>query len=158
MTPPSPDLVWRRAGPQDAEALRDLERRANLAGLGHVFGDRSFPDVETLERWRRTLAEPGVVVEVVEAADGLTAYLARDRELLRHLAVDPAVWGRGVGRDAVRRAQDAGATRLWVLELNTRARRLYESLGWLPNGVTQACPWEPHPLELQYVAPEQRGG
>lgn len=157
MTPAPPDLAWRHATPQDAEALRDLERRANLAGLGHVFGDRSFPDAETLERWRRTLAEPGVVVEVVEGSNGLVAYVARDAEVLRHLAVDPAVWGRGVGRDAVRRSHAAGATRLWVLELNTRARRLYESLGWQPNGVAQACPWDPHPVELQYVAPEEPG-
>ena len=30
-------MTWRTAGPDDAVALRDLERAANLVGLAHVF-------------------------------------------------------------------------------------------------------------------------
>ena len=51
------------------------------------------------------------------------------------------------------RAERAGARRLWVLEANARARRLYESCGWVPSGDTQELPWPPHPTEVEYRAP-----
>lgn len=157
MTTPTDD-AWRRAGAAEAVALRDLERRANLVGLGHVFGERPFPDTDVLHRWQVTLLERDTVVEVVDGPDGLVAAYACDRTSLRHLAVHPDHWGRGWGAAAVRRAQAAGARRLWVLEPNHRARGLYESLGWQPTGITQPCPWDPHPVELDYVATADTDG
>lgn len=144
---------WRRAGPADAVALRDLERTASRAGLAHVFGDLPYPDDDVLARWALLLEDPEVVVEVVEDEFGLVALVAHDGSTLRHLAVRPDHWGAGLGREAFARAEAAGARRLWVLEANERARRLYESLGWRPSGTTQECPWRPYPTELEYAAP-----
>lgn len=141
---------WRRATPADAGPLTDLERDANLVGLAHVFGDLPFPYDAVLTRWVLVLDDPEVVTEVVAGDQGLVALAAYDRESLRHLAVHPDWWGRGVARAGVDRATAAGATRLWVLADNHRARRLYDALGWAPTGVTQECPWEPHPTELEY--------
>lgn len=138
---------WRRAGVDDAGPLADLERDANLVGLAHVFGDLPFPYDSVLTRWVLVLDDPEVVTEVVDGDRGLVAYAAYDDESLRHLAVHPDFWRRGIAREAVLRS---GATRLWVLADNHRARGLYESLGWTPSGVTQECPWEPHPTELEY--------
>lgn len=150
---------WRPAGEQDAVALRDLERAANQVGLAHVF-DASlypFPDQAVLERWQAILPDSQVRVDVVDDPDGarLLAYVAHDPTTLRHLAVHPDAWGRGLGEEGVARAVAAieGTARLWVLDVNTRARALYERLGWRPTGVTQDCPWPPSPLELQYAAP-----
>ena len=61
---------WSRAGADEdgvAEALLDLERRANLVGLAHVFpADRfAFPDDDVLARWCLLLADPSVTVDVV---------------------------------------------------------------------------------------------
>ena len=81
------------------------------------------------------------------------ALAAHDGESLRHLAVRPDHWGTGLGGEGFHRAEAAGARRLWVLELNTRARAVYESLGWTPSGASQDCPWPPYPTELEYVAP-----
>ncbi len=144
---------WRIATPADAVALRDLERTASRAGLAHVFGDLPYPDDDVLARWALLLDDPDVVVEVVEDDLGLVALVAHDSLTLRHLAVRPDRWGAGLAREAFARAEAAGARRLWVLEANGRARRLYESLGWRPSGTTQECPWAPYPTEVEYAAP-----
>ncbi len=149
--------TWRRATHHDAVALRDLERVSSRAGLAHVFGDLPYPDDDVLARWALLLDDPTVVVEVVEdasdGAGGLVAFSAHDGDSLRHLAVRPDHWGAGLGREGFRRAEAAGARRLWVLDLNHRARAMYESLGWAPSGDVQECPWPPYPTELEYVAP-----
>jgi len=148
---------WRRATADDAVALRDLERTASRRGLAHVFGDLPYPDDDVLARWALLLDDPSVVVEVVEdgpgGEGGLVALAAHDGDSLRHLAVRPDHWSAGLGREGCRRAEHAGARRLWVLELNTRARALYESFGWSPSGDRQECPWPPYPTELEYAAP-----
>ena len=143
--------TWRRATAADAAALRDLERAASSAGLDHVFGDLPYPDDDVLARWVLVLDDPEVVTEVVEDERGLVAFAAHDATTLRHLGVRPDAWGSGLGREGVARAVEAGATRLWVLEQNHRARRLYEALGWRPSGTTQECPWPPYPTELEYA-------
>lgn len=141
---------WRRAVPDDAGPLADLERDANLIGLAHVFGGLPFPYDAVLSRWVLLLEDPEVVIDVVSSDRGLAAFAAHDPESLRHLAVHPDHWGQGLARAGFSRAASAGATRLWVLELNHRARGLYDSMGWVPSGVTQECPWAPYPTELEY--------
>ena len=59
------------------------------------------------------------------------------------LYVDPARWGRGLGRlllsGAVTRLRDAGfaSAQLWVLTTNEAARGFYEHEGWTASGRTQ---------------------
>ena len=101
---------------EDAGPLADLERDANLVGLAHVFGDLPFPYDAVLTRWVLVLDDPDVVTEVVAGDQGLVAFAAYDPESLRHLAVHPDAWGRGIARDGVARAVAAGVTRLWVLD------------------------------------------
>ncbi|WP_210438121.1 GNAT family N-acetyltransferase [Nocardioides xinjiangensis] len=153
-TGPGTRWGWRRATAADAVALRDLERAASRAGLAHVFGDLPYPDDDVLARWVLLLDDPSVLVEVVEDDRGLVALAAHDGATLRHLAVRPDHWRTGLGRAGFARAEAAGARRLWVLEANTGARALYESLGWAPSGVTQECPWPPYPTEVEYAAPD----
>ena len=139
---------WRRATPADAVALRDLERAANLVGLADVFpaADFAFPDDDVLARWEAVLADPDVAVDVVDSPSGLIAFAAYDAVVLRHLAVHPAAWGGGLGRTGVERS---GATRLWVLADNHRARGLYAHLGWRATGARRDCPWPPYPVEVE---------
>lgn len=153
-------MSWRTATPEDAAALRDLERAANVVGLAHVFGELPFPDQGVLERWHATLAEPGVSVRLVEGA-ALSAWDGAGR--VRHLAVHPSRWGRGLGRAgaslAVAHIRASGRTpRLWVLEANHRARSLYAWLGWEPTGRTQPAEWPPYPTELELRLPDSRHG
>jgi RimJ/RimL family protein N-acetyltransferase len=152
--------MLREATFEDLTALRDLEREANLAALGHVFPpDRyPFPDDDVLARWALVLDEPGVCVLVRDAEDGgIDLFAAYDDYTLRHLAVRPDVWGSGLASQAIETALHAmdqrGSTvaELWCLEENRRARRLYEYLGWRATDDRRPAPWPPHPTELRYT-------
>lgn len=165
-------MVFRKAENEDLIGLLDLERAANLAALGHVFPlDRyPFPDDDVLARWRLVMDDPDVTVLVVDAdpnaGDTLAAYAAYDDSALRHLAVHPDRWGQGLGTAAIELALRGmglrGSTQasLWCLKDNSRARRRYEHLGWMPTDDVREAPWSPHPLEMRYtrliVTPEGR--
>jgi GNAT superfamily N-acetyltransferase len=140
---------FRPAVPADAVGLTRLERDANLVALAHVFPDVPWPEDDVRARWVRTLADPAVRVEVCGPSGRLDAYVCWDDVTLRHLAVRPERWGTGVARRAVERA--VGATRLWCLVDNVRARGLYEHLGWRPTGRDGAAEWPPYPREMEYA-------
>ncbi|HWM72539.1 MAG TPA: GNAT family N-acetyltransferase [Nocardioides sp.] len=151
-------LVFRAATAADAAALRDLEQAANLAALGHVFDPREFPFPAdgVLDRWRTVLGEPSVTVDVAEGPPGLIVFAAYDRTTLRHLAVHPDWWGRGVATAAVDRAAtriraSGAAPRLWCLVDNERALALYRRLGWEPTGAERKAEWPPYPTEIEMV-------
>ena len=116
-------MEFRPAVPEDAAALTDLERDANLVALAHVFGDTPYP-------WEEV-------------------YVCWDAVVLRHLAVRPERWGDGLARRAIERAADAH--RLWCLVENRRARGLYEHLGWQPTGLEREAEWPPYPREMEYA-------
>lgn len=145
------DLTW----------LAQLERDANLVGLAHVFPPERypFPFTDVLARWRLVLDDPAAVVLVADAdgtRQGLDAYVCFDDAMVRHLAVRPARWGQGLGSAGMAVAVAGMSTRgsttgsLWVLELNDRARRLYEHLGWAPTDERREAPWPPYPTEIRY--------
>ena len=153
--------MFREATLDDLIPLLDLERAANLAGLGHVFpaDEFPFPDDDVLARWALVLDEPGVDVLVRDTADGsgIDLFAAYDDRSLRHLAVHPDRWGDGLATTAIetvlRAMDDRGTTiaELWCLEENTRARRLYEYLGWREERDRRPAPWPPHPTEMRYT-------
>lgn len=153
--------MFREANEDDLIGLRDLEREANLVGLGHVFPPERypFPDDAVLTRWRLVLDDPSAVVLVADhpTGRGLIAFAAYDDETLRHLAVHPDHWGEGLASAAIEtvlHAMDlrgATAASLWCLEENHRARRLYEYLGWRPAADRREAPWSPHPIEMRYT-------
>lgn len=150
---------FRRATPDEGSGLLRLERAASLAALAHVFPPERcpYPDADVLARWRLVLADPGVIVEVVDGEAGLRCLVAHDGGSVRHLAVDPTWWGHGLGSAAMARAESAIAAAgtptatLWVLGDNHRARRLYESRGWRPTEVAREAAWPPYPVEWEYA-------
>ena len=155
--------MFRAATSKDLPALLDLERDANLAGLGHVFPPERypFPDDDVLARWALVLDEPGVDVLVRDAgtdrAGEIDLFAAYDDRSLRHLAVHPRCWGSGLATRAIEtvlHAMDQRGTtiaELWCLEENRRARRLYEYLGWRATTDRRPAPWPPHPTEMRYT-------
>lgn len=145
----------RRATAADIDALTELERVANLVALAHVFppAEYPYPLDEVRARWRAVLREPGVTVAVVDGTDGLAAFVAFDRHMLRHLAVHPDRWGSGLARRALAFATPRmEAPRLWCLADNVRALGLYEHLGWQPTGQTRRAEWPPFPTEVELRA------
>lgn len=161
-TLPAPDRpVFREAADEDLMALCDLERGANIVALSHVFPPEQypFPDDAVLARWRLVMDDPAAVVIVADepGTNHLVAFAAYDDNTLRHLAVHPEHWGKGLATEAIEVALHAmdlrgtTAASLWCLEQNRRARRLYDYLGWRATEDRQEAPWPPHPTEMRYT-------
>jgi putative acetyltransferase len=150
---------FRKATPEDAHSLLQIERAAAIAALGHIFppGMYPFPYDEVLAKWQDTLAEPGVRVLVLDddADTGrLVCSVAHDERLLRHLAVHPSRWGGGLARAAMDAAvAEMSDPRLWCLADNDQALGFYEHLGWRRTGRTQAAEYPPFPDEVELVLP-----
>lgn len=145
--------AFRTATIADVDALTELERIANEAAIGHLFAGIPFPTEEVAARWRAEVADPAMTVELAEADAGLVCFVCFDAHRLQHLAVHPDHWGRGLARAAIERAvaRMTGDPVLWCLRDNTRARRLYERLGWTLTDRTRRNVYPPHHEEVEYV-------
>jgi tRNA dimethylallyltransferase len=151
--------VLRPAHPDDAEAAFQVQRRASLAGLAHIYPPERypFPEDAVRDRWREALADPTAHVTVAENASGIVGVASARAGWLDGLYVVPERWGDGLAdrlHDAALRAllaEGARSARLWVLEDNVRARRFYERRGWRRDGSERVVPYPPHPLDVGYT-------
>ncbi|WP_225770828.1 GNAT family N-acetyltransferase [Inquilinus sp. Marseille-Q2685] len=126
----------RPARPQDRDALGALKLRASLAWGDHVEALRALPEA-------RQVPAEHLPAAVVAERDGAIAGFATvlpcgDGEAeLEDLFVDPAAWGRGIGRrllaEAETRAIALGARSLHVVA-GGRARAFYERYGFRVTG------------------------
>ncbi len=131
----------------DTSNLAGVQLSSALAGFRHIFPDSiPKPTMAELEvEWRGLLEDPGrtvVMASLSGDAVGAVVYgrdysdeMGTDSVLLK-LYVSPAGAGRGIGSRLHDRAvgdlRAAGFSRarLWVLERNIIARRMYERRGW----------------------------
>ncbi len=110
------------------------------------------------ERWRRAVrrtdwVRAGVLVAVPDRdLIGFTRFgPTRDRDddtvevgEIKEMYLLPEAWGKGLGRrlmtTSLSRLTAAGYAQvtLWVLASNLRARRFYESGGWVPDGTSRS--------------------
>jgi tRNA dimethylallyltransferase len=149
----------RAAGPEDAEAVFQIQREASLAGLAHIYPPERYPypAEEVRRHWREALANGVTRVVVAEQGGRVLGFASRTRDRLDGLYVVPDAWGSGLaGRlhdEALRGIAASGepVARLWVLEHNGRARRFYERRGWTPDGTERVVPFPPHPLDVGYA-------
>jgi len=122
--PADPELSLRAARPEDVDGVTDL--------LAAGFG--SLPDAaqvtSRLDGTQVAERDGGVVAALRVEHDGDTAHVYG-------FVVAPALQGRGIGRDVLRRvcqdlaAHGAGRVGLEVATLNERALGLYTSLGFI---------------------------
>ncbi|MEP6808407.1 MAG: GNAT family N-acetyltransferase [Chloroflexota bacterium] len=146
---------WQSLRALRLEALQDSPRSYGSTHAGEV----RHPDSVWQER-----ASSGAAgideVAVVAVAEGQWVGMARGYlELpVAHLIavyVTPAWRGRGIGqaasRAAVARARERGATEilLSVSDWNEGARRVYQGIGFTPNGVRSSLPWDPSVTESE---------
>jgi GNAT superfamily N-acetyltransferase len=148
----------REARPGEAGLLAELQERASVAALQHIFPSELYPYPRTAIRdnWSAALADPTRSVLVAEDKEPVGCVCAGAGWLVG-LYVVPERWGAGVADALHDRAlelvRDRGATdcRLWVLETNQRARRFYERRGWRENGDTRVVPYPPNPIDVGYT-------
>jgi ribosomal protein S18 acetylase RimI-like enzyme len=148
-------IEYRPAGPPDAEAIALLHTRSwreNYRGsLSDAFLDGELPD-ERLRVWRARLVEPPrnqfvlLALEDSELVGFVCVYGAHEPHwgsLVDNLHVARDVKRSGIGSALMRQAgawlaqsYPGLAVYLWVLEVNSPARRFYERLGARNAGVS----------------------
>ena len=146
-------MSLRRATAEDAAALAAIQEEASKAGVPHVYPPElyPFPSKAVEERWR-VYTEAGGWATLADEG-----FVAVDGEWLEAMYVLPSAWGSGLADELHAaaldqlRAHGAMRARLWVLELNGRARRFYERHGWQPDGTTREVEFPPHPTDLGYA-------
>jgi GNAT superfamily N-acetyltransferase len=150
--------VIRAARLDEGDALAEIQRRASVAALGHIFPPEKYPyPIEAIRlRWRDALDEGRTPILYEEDGEMLGVALTGP-EWLDGLYVVRERWGSGVAlalHDAALdglRADGSERCHLWVLEENRRARRFYEKLGWRLNECTRVVPYPPNPLDVSYT-------
>lgn len=162
---------WRRGGlteqalevrlgrPADLPGVALLWARAQAARLGRPLPEH--PGERELGLLASRLSPPGswllVAVQGSRVVGMAVGLLGRDRfgkgpviPGLLHLssvAVDPELWGQGIGGALLDMALDQARRRghsrvqLWTQADNWRARRLYESRGFRPTGASRIDEW-----------------
>jgi GNAT superfamily N-acetyltransferase len=145
----------RAAAPDDVGALATIHAAAVALAYAGIF-DAGIPPPspdQLVGRWAVLMATLRSWIGVLDEGDGPAGMIgvrpSPDRDAgpatgdLFGFHVHPSHWGQGRGRQllerAVAEADVAGfdELRLWVLEANMRARRMYERHGWAPDGATQ---------------------
>jgi GNAT superfamily N-acetyltransferase len=152
-------LVVRRLQPDDWQVLRDIRLTA-LADSPSAFASTlAREEAFTEADWRGRLAN-GCRVVVTDGAHGepvglAGGYLHDGESELIAMWVHPDVRGGGAAEQLVEavadwaREQETTRLRLWVVEGNDRAERVYRRLGFAHTGAAQPVPGNPSLTEVQ---------
>jgi len=132
------------------------------------------PFLAALDRDRRTAR----FREFLKIGAGDTYIIESDNEPVGHLTIGPCrdadldertvgeIWGiylepghwrRGIGSEVCRRAEEMlsaqgfGSVTLWVFEGNGAARRFYEAMGFMPDGMTKTIDVGASLLAVRYT-------
>jgi GNAT superfamily N-acetyltransferase len=150
-----PELRIRTATPEDAERVAGTHVASWRAGYAGMLPDALLASLSVEERtasWVNHLDTRARGKTLIATSDDDTLHgfasvgPSRDDDAtsatgeLWALYTHPDAWGRGVGAALVvsaggeLRALGFSRATLWVLTVNYRARRFYESHGWRPDG------------------------
>ena len=112
----------------DADAVAQLHRLSVRTAMPWL------PDLHTPEEDRSFFAEELRISRgwVVEEAGDLAGFAVLRDGWLRHLYVDPAHQGQGIGSALLDAALSASPVlQLWAFQRNTRAREFYRARGFV---------------------------
>jgi ribosomal protein S18 acetylase RimI-like enzyme len=145
-------LVIRAGQPTDASPIAGVQVRSWQVAYRGVFPDEWLDRLTVEERlpfWERYLSDDDTATLVAEI-DGIPvgfALLGADRDdpsrgKILAIYLDPEVWRRGIGRALMLASEKTLSERfstatLWVLDQNERARRFYETVGWVHDGTSK---------------------
>ena len=159
-------MTVRRIRSGDGASLREVRLRA-LDSDPDAFGSTYEREIAlTEDEWEKRVessaAGPDDFIVVGEGDHGFVAmagaFSRAETPSIRNLYgmwVAPETRGSGVGERLVgaiigwSEEVGAGEVRLWVVESNLAAVRLYEKAGFTPTGETQALPSNPELVEMR---------
>lgn len=125
------DFVLRRGTEDDVVEVAELYVRARMAAIPAI-PLMVHTDEET-RSWIAQRVIPQTELWVAESDDrACVGMLVLEDEWVDQLYVEPALTGRGIGRELIalaKRERPAGL-RLWTFEANIRAGRFYERHGF----------------------------
>ena len=157
----------RRVEAHEWERWREF-RVAMLTEAPYAFGStladaRAIRDDEWQARVTRLAAAEQTVYYVAEEADewlaGAGGYVEDGVPNVFGVWTRPEARGNGYADGCVRAvvewARQTGApeVRLWATDTNEAARRVYDRLGFTPNGNVQPLPSDPTKTESEYALP-----
>jgi len=148
------EVVIREAVEADAVEMGRLHVRAWQAAYRGIMPDEYLDGLrpeDRIEMWRGHLSRadrsPLLVAVSSDVVVGFAVFGAEAAAEpapscgeLYAMNVDPDSWGQGLGRLLLRSVMEALVATgyreavLWVVPQNDRARALYESEGWVPDG------------------------
>ena len=152
----------RRAQPNEAESLAALWIRSRTASVPSI--PPSVHTSEEVHRWFREEVVPSFEVWVADVGGDVTGLMALDNQWIDQLYVDQGLTGRGIGGALLAHAMHLRpkGLKLWTFQSNHRARRFYETHGFIAiasttgdneEGASDVCyEWRPVP---GFGAPEQ---
>ncbi len=142
-------MILRLAGPEDAATIAVVHRQAMLISLPFL------PELHTAEEdlWfvrQRLMAENEVWV--AEVGGQVAGYVAFHPGWIDHLYVHPDHQALGLGPALLTKVlEDGTERRLWTFQQNARARRFYESRGFVAEEFTDGAGNEEKTPDVRYV-------
>jgi len=132
MSNPADSLTLRLARREEHHELEDLQRRASYELP--EYRDQLLDNPDAIYLPEGQIANGQVIV--AEIAGEIAGFAAVVGGELDGLFVEPDLWGQGIGRTLVDAATHEARRRGLALKViaNPRARRFYESCGFLVEG------------------------
>ncbi len=136
----------RRIDASEIEATGRMWQASQRAAYTWFREDQRHPLDDALGFFRDSICESCEVWVAVEA-DRVIGMLALEGSTIDHLFVDPEVWGVGVGSLLLAHAKGLhpDGLELVTLQRNERARRFYESRGFVATKFGTSPPPENEP-------------
>jgi GNAT superfamily N-acetyltransferase len=134
----------RAATPEDAGVIAEIHR------LAAFLPPRFTADVHLRFVRERLMRENRIWV--VEAGGEVVGYIAASDDWVSHLFVRPDHQGHGYGSALLAHVMaDRRERQLWTFQKNARARKFYESRGWVLTELTDGLGNEEKEPEVRYV-------
>jgi GNAT superfamily N-acetyltransferase len=126
----------RRAAPNEAESLAALWIRSRAASAPSIPPSIHTP--EEVHQWFKEEVVPSFEVWVADVGGDVTGLMALDHEWIDQLYVDEGLTGHGIGGALLAQAMRLRPTglKLWTFQSNHRARRFYETHGFVVTAST----------------------
>ncbi|WP_267424699.1 MULTISPECIES: GNAT family N-acetyltransferase [unclassified Curtobacterium] len=158
MGEPTAPVTVRAAVPEDAEAVAAVHVQAWQEAYAHLLPAAFLAALDPrdrVERWRRTIENPTVVVHVAEVDAAVvgwaTAGPGREADAVRPLELEgiyvlAAAHGSGAGQGLLDASLGDRPAFLWVAEHNPRAEAFYRRNGFRRDGSVKVEPVGPHTI------------